>query len=99
MRRSAGGIPGLCADLPLRLCARGHAIPHISPLFYWQHIGALNLYPNPSEQGRGWTMLLKDMTSYILYISSCKGHEKPKLTDPTDKPVYPKPYSSVNEPQ
>ena len=44
-------------------------------------------------------MLLKDMTSCILYISSYKGHEKPKLTDPTDKSVYAKPYSSVNEPQ
>lgn len=44
-------------------------------------------------------MLLKDMTSYILCISTCKAHEKPKLTDPTDKSVYPKPYSPVNEPQ
>lgn len=46
-----GGIPGLHADLSLRLCARGHTIPHISPMFYWQHTGALNPHPNPSEQG------------------------------------------------
>lgn len=44
-----GGIPGLHADLSLRLCARGHTIPHISPMFYWQHFGAFNPYTNPSD--------------------------------------------------
>lgn len=32
------------------VCKGGHTMPRISPVVYWQHIGAFNPYANPAEQ-------------------------------------------------
>ena len=95
-----GGIPGLHADLSLRLCARGRAAPHTGPVVYWQHIGALNAHQNPSE--RGYTFIFTEMGAnspvlYIKWVFICtytrvqnafsyrKSHEKTKSKD---EPIY-----------